>query len=106
MYKKYIIPLPSYGMWGSRKTSWDSPANNKKILVLIYLIHVSTYTWACSLYVYTTISMVYQVHQFVCKVEDFREVSLDVFDQELEQSRLVVAVFGARQLKMEFGNKH
>ena len=50
--------------------------------------------------------MVYQVHQFVCKVEDFREVSLDVFDQELEQSRLVVAVFGARQLKMEFGNKH
>ena len=28
MYKKYTTPLPSYGMWGSRKTSWAGPANN------------------------------------------------------------------------------
>ena len=30
MYKKYTTPLPSNGMWGSGKTSWDGPANNKK----------------------------------------------------------------------------
>ena len=28
MYKKYTTPLPFYGMWGSRKTSWDGSANN------------------------------------------------------------------------------
>ena len=29
MYKKYTTSLPFYGMWGSRKTSWDGPANKK-----------------------------------------------------------------------------
>ena len=34
MYKKYTTSLPFYGMWGSRKTSWDGPANKKLALVL------------------------------------------------------------------------
>ena len=34
MYKKYTTPLPSNGMWGSRKTPWDGPANKKKFSIL------------------------------------------------------------------------
>ena len=30
MYKKYPTSFPIYGMWGSRKTSWDGPANTHK----------------------------------------------------------------------------
>ena len=30
MYKKYTIPLPSYGTWGSRKPSWDGPTSQRK----------------------------------------------------------------------------
>ena len=29
MYKKYTTSLPFYGMWGSRKTPRDGPANKK-----------------------------------------------------------------------------
>ena len=38
MYKKYTKPLPSYGMWGSRKTSWDGPAKKKPIQIVDFLI--------------------------------------------------------------------
>ena len=37
-YKKYVLHIqelhPSYGMWGSWKTSYDGLANNKKFLLL------------------------------------------------------------------------
>jgi hypothetical protein len=39
------------------------------------------------------------MHEFVRKVQDFRKVPLRVLDQEMQQSRLVLAVFGADQLK-------
>ena len=32
MYKKYTTPPALYGIWGSRKTSRDGPANKKSIL--------------------------------------------------------------------------
>ena len=35
-YNKYTTSLPFYGMWGSRKTSWDGPANKKDILIVYY----------------------------------------------------------------------
>ena len=28
--RSILPPCPIYGMWGSRKTSWDGPANKKK----------------------------------------------------------------------------
>ena len=36
MYKKYTTPLPSYEMWGSKKTSWDGPANKKTFYILVW----------------------------------------------------------------------
>ena len=36
MYKKYTTSLPFYGMWGSRKTSWDGPAKKKNLGTYIF----------------------------------------------------------------------
>ena len=33
MYKKYTTRQPSHGMWGSRKTSYDGPANKKNFFI-------------------------------------------------------------------------
>ena len=36
MYKKHTTPLPSYEMWGSKKTSWDGPTNKKTFYIPVW----------------------------------------------------------------------
>ena len=47
MYKKYTTPLPSYGMWEGRKTSWDGPANKKILQAIIAFLQKNSFSTNC-----------------------------------------------------------
>ena len=41
--RSILPPCPIHGMWDSRKTSWDGPANKKKQVGTTNVVHTVTF---------------------------------------------------------------